>query len=78
MVPIFVAVMILLIRVLIIGTFSLAGDRLFTTVMRDADITIRAPAQQQTYRPVSQPIIRSASSLNQPKRCTKHHIPPCP
>src|SRR5215204_1161901 len=30
-VPIFVAAMVLLIRVLIIGTFSLAGDRLFTT-----------------------------------------------
>src|SRR5215204_4755409 len=30
-VPIFVSAMVLLIRVLIIGTFSLAGDRLFTT-----------------------------------------------
>jgi hypothetical protein len=30
MVPIFVAVMVWLIRVLIIGTFSVAGDRLFT------------------------------------------------
>ena len=30
-VPVFVAVMVWLIRVLIIGTFSLAGDRLFTT-----------------------------------------------
>jgi hypothetical protein len=30
-IPIFVAVMIWLIRVLIIGTFSLAGDRLFST-----------------------------------------------
>jgi hypothetical protein len=64
-VPIFVAVMILLIRVLIIGTFSLAGDRLFTTDVRRGYNNAR-PAQQQTYRPVSQPIIRSASSLNQP------------
>src|SRR5512144_2210953 len=30
-VPIFVSAMVLFIRVLIIGTFSLAGDRLFTT-----------------------------------------------
>jgi hypothetical protein len=30
-VPIFVAVMILLIRILLIGSFSIAGDRLFTT-----------------------------------------------
>ena len=64
-VPIFVAVMILLIRVLIIGTFSLAGDRLFTTGERRGYNNPR-PAQQQTYRPASQPIIRSASSLNQP------------
>jgi len=64
-VPIFVAVMILLIRVLIIGTFSLAGDRLFTTDERRGYNNPR-PSQQQTYRPVSQPIIRSASSLNQP------------
>ncbi len=33
-VPIFVAAMILLVRVMIIGTFSLAGDRLFTTAER--------------------------------------------
>jgi hypothetical protein len=64
-VPIFVAVMILLIRVLIIGTFSLAGDRLFTTAERRGYNNSR-PLQQQTYRPVSQPIMRSASSLNQP------------
>ena len=64
-VPIFVAMMILLIRVLIIGTFSLAGDRLFTTDERRGYNSPR-PSQQQTYRPVSQPIVRSASSLNQP------------
>jgi hypothetical protein len=64
-VPIFVAVMILLIRVLIIGTFSLAGDRLFTTAERGGYNNPR-PSQQQTYRPVNQPILRSASSLNQP------------
>ena len=64
-VPIFVAVMILFIRVLIIGTFSLAGDRLFTTAERRGYNNPR-PSQQQAYRPVSQPVIRSASSLNQP------------
>jgi hypothetical protein len=73
-VPIFVAAMILLIRVLIIGTFSLAGDRLFTTDTRRAtsyntNTTYHnpRPAQEQTYRPVqSQPIIRPASTLNRP------------
>ncbi|HKY53084.1 MAG TPA: hypothetical protein VJM08_02210 [Anaerolineales bacterium] len=65
-VPIFVAAMILLIRVLIIGTFSLAGDRLFTTDQRRSYSQPRS-VQQQSYRPVSnQPILRSASSLNRP------------
>ena len=60
------AAMILLIRVLIIGTFSLAGDRLFTTSNQRAYNNY--PQQQtQTYRPAtSQPIMRSASSLNRP------------
>jgi len=66
-VPIFVAAMILLIRVLIIGTFSLAGDRLFTTDQRRSYSSQPRSVQQQTYRPVSnQPILRSASSLNRP------------
>jgi hypothetical protein len=68
-VPIFVAAMILLIRVLIIGTFSLAGDRLFTTDVRRSSSynNYPRPAQEQTYRPVqSQPIIRPASTLNRP------------
>jgi hypothetical protein len=68
-VPIFVAAMILLIRVLIIGTFSLAGDRLFTMDTRRSSSynNYPRPAQGQTYRPVqSQPIVRPASTLNRP------------
>jgi len=67
-VPIFVAAMILLIRVLIIGTFSLAGDRLFTTQNQHAYNNNPRPAQQQSYRPVTnqQPVLRPASSLNRP------------
>src|SRR6266542_4212484 len=68
-VPIFVAAMVLLIRVLIIGTFSLAGDRLFTTDSQRSYSNSR-PVDQQSYRPVSQipqqPVIRSASSFNRP------------
>ncbi|MEW6085229.1 MAG: hypothetical protein AB1607_11600 [Chloroflexota bacterium] len=64
-VPIFVAAMILLIRVLIIGSFSLAGDRMFTTA--ESDRNYSRPAPQQNYRPVSQqPVLRPASSLNRP------------
>lgn len=65
-VPIFVALMILLIRVLIIGAFSLAGDRLFSTDVRRSYNNPRPT--QQTYRPSTPtpPIVRSASSLSQP------------
>src|SRR5512141_1625423 len=62
-VPIFVAAMILLIRVLIIGTFSLAGDRLFTTDQQRSYNRPR-PAQQSTYTPQS--TLRPASSLSRP------------
>ena len=69
-VPIFVAAMILLVRVMIIGTFSLAGDRLFTTAdSRSYSHNNPRPAQQQqpNYRPVqSQPVIRPASTLSRP------------
>lgn len=66
-VPIFVAMMVWLIRVLIIGTFSVAGERLFT--LADAG---QRPASYQNYqqRPaaVSQPYSRPAQSVpyNQP------------
>ncbi len=68
-VPIFVAAMILLIRVLIIGTFSLAGDRMFTTQEHPAYNNNQRPVQGQTYRPTNnqqQPVLRPASSLNRP------------
>ena len=70
-VPIFVAGMVLLIRVLIIGTFSLAGDRLFTTDERRAYNQPQS-AQGQTYRPqVSQQAnLRPASTLNRPVQTT--------
>jgi hypothetical protein len=56
-IPVFVAIMIWLIRVLIIGTFSLAGDRLFTT-----DHNPVRPVNQ----PTSTPILRPASQINRP------------
>ena len=65
-VPIFVAAMILVIRILLIGTFSIAGDRLFTTGDRRAYNNAPRPAQQQTYRPVSPATLRPASSINRP------------
>ena len=62
-VPIFVAAMILLVRVLIIGTFSLAGDRLFTTDERRAYNNYPRPAQ--TYSSPSS-TLRPASTLSRP------------
>ncbi len=63
-VPIFVAVMVWLIRVLIIGTFSIAGDNLFST----ANTPYQNPRSfQQTSRPMSQgSTLRTASSLPRP------------
>jgi hypothetical protein len=69
-VPIFVAAMILLVRVMIIGTFSLAGDRLFSTDERRSysyNNPRQTQTQEPTYRPVqSQPVIRPASTLSRP------------
>ena len=64
-VPIFVAAMILLVRVLIIGTFSLAGDRLFTTDERRTYNSHRPVQQSYTSAPSSAPL-RPASSLSRP------------
>ena len=76
-VPVFVAAMILLIRVLLIQTFSVAGDRLFTTDERRAytNNPRPRPAQQQAYRPVSQPIVRPASSINRPVQSNNTYRP---
>ena len=64
-VPIFVAVMIWLIRVLIIGTFSLAGDRLFTTATAHTSYTPR-PVAQTSNTSVNSGGLRPASSLQRP------------
>jgi len=72
-VPIFVAAMILLIRVLIIGTFSIAGDRLFSMQSQRTYQNNPRPIQQQAYRPNNQPqqaVLRPASTLNRPVQTT--------
>jgi hypothetical protein len=52
-IPIFVAVMVWLIRVLIIGTFSLAGDRLFSTASEHAPRSYQPNPPQSSLRPAS-------------------------
>lgn len=78
-VPIFVAAMILLVRVLIIGTFSLAGDRLFTTDQQRSYNSPR-PVQQSSYTPHSQPqsSLRPASSLSRPAQNSPATFRPAP
>ncbi len=73
-IPVFVAVMIWLIRVLIIGTFSLAGDRLFSTAggYNSRPYQPSAPTPSATLRP--------ASSLGRPapKPMTQSSFSPSP
>jgi hypothetical protein len=66
-VPIFVAAMILLVRVMIIGTFSCRRPLVHNRRAPFVFYNNPRPAQEQTYRPVqSQPIIRPASTLSRP------------
>jgi len=70
-VPIFVAVMVWLVRVLIIGTFSLAGDRLFTTdEQRPTQYRTQYQSQQQSQRqyntPQPRPSYQAQRPVNQP------------
>ena len=65
-VPIFVAVMVWLIRVLIIGTFSLAGDRLFTTATNRPSYTPRPATQHTNVISNNGGGLRPASSLQRP------------
>ena len=76
-VPIFVAAMILLIRILIIGTFSLAGDRLFTTDQQRSYNSPR-PVQQSSYTPHPQSSLRPASSLSRPAQNNAATFRPAP
>jgi hypothetical protein len=55
-VPVFVAVIVWLIRVLIIGTFSVAGERLFTED--------KAPVRRKTMKRKKNPSSRRATSYN--------------
>jgi hypothetical protein len=71
--PVFVAVMVWLIRVLIIGTFSLAGDRLFTTDEQRYRSGTRLPSHA-----LSQSGMRPASSLNRPATSTSFRPAPKP
>ena len=70
-VPVFVAVMVWLIRVLIIGTFSLAGERLFSqeekrSYSNNRRSTSRPKPRPQTQTSRATASLRPASSLARP------------
>lgn len=75
-VPVFVAVMVWLIRVLIIGTFSLAGERLFSQVdRRQSSGTYQrsqAPATTTRPAPALGGALRPASSLRSAPKPAPH------
>jgi len=54
-VPIFIAAMVWLVRLLIIGTFSLAGDRLFTTAQQHQPYKTQYQQPQPVQRPYNAP-----------------------
>ena len=62
-VPVFVAVLVWLIRVLIIGTFSLSGDRLFS----QAEDSLRR-AEAERLRPVTSAFVRAKQASPLPAR----------
>jgi len=63
-VPIFVAVMVWLIRVLIIGTFSVAGDRLFSQSDRRLHSTPYTSPGVRTFSPTNQATPSKSASSN--------------
>ncbi len=75
-VPIFVAVMVWLIRVLIIGTFSIAGERLFSV----ADAGQRPASYQNSPRPaaVNHPLTSNLPAANYPRPAPKPRPAPMP
>ena len=65
-VPVFVATMVWLIRVLIIGTFSVAGERLFTVAEANASSSYRSLTSSREQRPQPQPTPKPIPTYVQP------------
>jgi hypothetical protein len=79
-VPIFVSVLVWLIRVLIIGTFSVAGDRLFSQAEsragREAAPASRAARSLGTRQVPSPTGLRSSNGAPAPRRPIPAAVPP--
>jgi hypothetical protein len=72
-VPVFVAIMVWVIRILIIGTFSVAGERLFSMADSRPRRTAPQPASRETYQ---RPAVNH--TVNQAPRPVYNSAPPRP
>jgi hypothetical protein len=72
--PIFVAVLVWLIRVLIIGTFSAAGDRLFSMDERRPQPALRT-SQQVTAAPQNAASPAPARSMSSQSQASRYRTP---
>ncbi len=72
-IPIFVAVMVWLIRVLIIGTFSVSGDRLFSTASERSQRSL--PARQPRHVRLTPPRLQH-DDVPRPSRWDRQASPP--
>ncbi len=93
-VPVFVAVMVWVIRILIIGTFSLAGDRMFSqaerrtsrreyaqpssTTTRTNNYQPAAPVRTNNYQPQRAPVSAAPSTVNRPSLVPASSLRPQP
>jgi hypothetical protein len=75
-VPIFVAIMVWLIRVLIIGTFSIAGDKLFVTAT--ANVGARYPRRATARTMEAERIPSTARSSLTPAQASARSFRPAP
>jgi hypothetical protein len=72
-VPVFVASMVWIVRILIIGSFSIAGERLFSMAEEKASAhPLQRPAMNQT------PIVRPASSTSSMPAAPRNYVRPTP
>ncbi len=70
-VPIFVAAMVWLTRILIIGTFAMAGDRLFS--MAEDETTARSSARPAVRRQAPRPAPRPTAPAPAPRPTPSYH-----
>jgi hypothetical protein len=77
-IPVFVAIMVWLIRVLIIGTFSMAGERLFSMGTRPTSRSYSQPTRSYSERPSiasPRPQPRPASAISAAQRSEPTYHP---